>query len=69
MTTFEDVYRQIIDFYRQDVGLPPLKKKEYMAESEEFLYADNDEPDRYRNEDERLDDPRHAQCVNGVFKE
>ena len=28
---------------------------------------DDYEPD-YQDENERLDDPRHAQCVNGIFK-
>ena len=32
------------------------------------LYADEDEPDRYRNEDERLDSEVHDQCVGGKFK-
>lgn len=26
------------------------------------LYGDEDEPDHHRNEDERLDDPRHGQA-------
>jgi hypothetical protein len=42
----------------------PIEQK---AESDEFLYADEKEPDRYRDENERLDDPRHDQCRNGKF--
>lgn len=57
--------------YRVGMGLAPLKK-EYMAESEKFLYADEDEPDRYNmdeHDDERLDSPTHDQCRDGKFKE
>jgi len=31
------------------------------------LYADEEPLERYRNEDEQLDDPRHDQCRNGKF--
>jgi hypothetical protein len=45
----------------EQVYIPPEPK--YMAESEEWLYGrDEDEPDRYQSEDERLDAPEHGQA-------
>lgn len=65
---FEQICLDITNAYRAGMKLPPLKKQ-YMAESDEFLYADEDEPDRYPDEDNRLDSEVHDQCVGGKFKE
>lgn len=54
--------------WRVKHGLAPLREPEDMAESDKYRFADEDEPDRYPN-DKYLDDPRHAQCEGGKFKE
>jgi len=65
----DDLFKIINDFttvYRAGMGLPPLKnppEPEILnGRDEDYLEADEDEPDRYQNEDERLDDPRHGQA-------
>ena len=64
---------------RNPFGLPPLDTRCELCGEPEYLFglcyrhakaqwADEDEPDRYQNEDERLDSEQHDQCENGRFK-
>jgi len=57
--------------YRAGMKLPPLKNlpEPEILDGRELEYTDQDEPDRYRSEDERLDSEQHDQCVAGKFKE
>ena len=53
------------NIYRAGMGLRPLKnfpEPEILDGREQDYDCDEDEPDRYQNEDERLDDPRHGQA-------
>ena len=65
----DDLFKIITDFttvYRVGMGLARLKNppepEVLNGRDEDYREADEDEPDRYRSEDERLDDPRHGQA-------
>mgnify|MGYP003395399840 CR=1 FL=1 len=62
---FFEAIKRITDAYRAGAGLPPLKnppEPEILnGRDEGCCGADEDEPDRYQDEDARLDSEQHGQ--------